>query len=62
MDALRTKDVNWHFYAVLALAANDEEAQKFRIMIKQTIANEEYKNIVVIGDRCAFHTSWTGGV
>ena len=48
MDSLKAKDVNWHFYAVLALAANDEEAQKFRAMIKQTVANEEYKNIVVI--------------
>ena len=48
MDTLRTKDVNWHFYAVLALAVNDEEAQKFRAMIKQAVTNEEYKNIVVI--------------
>lgn len=48
MDALKTKDVNWHFYAVLALAKNDEESQKFRGMIKQTIINEEYKNIAVI--------------
>lgn len=48
MDALKSKDVNWHFYAVLALAKNDEEAQKFRTMIKQVIASEEYKNIAVI--------------
>ena len=48
MDILKTKDVNWHFYAVLALAKNDEEAQQFRNQIKQTIANEEYKNIAVI--------------
>lgn len=48
MDTLKTKDVNWHFYAVLALAKNDEEAQQFRNQIKQTIANEEYKNIAVI--------------
>lgn len=48
MDALKAKDVNWHFYAVLALAKNDEEAQKFRGMIKQAVANEEYKNIAII--------------
>ena len=48
MDVLKTKDINWRFYAVLALAKNDEEAQKFRTLIKQTIVKEEYKNIVVI--------------
>lgn len=48
MDALRVKDVNWRFYAVLALAKNEEEAQKFRSLIKQTIANDIYKNIAVI--------------
>ena len=48
MDALKVKDINWHFYAVLALAKNDEESQKFRLMIKQAVANEEYKNIAII--------------
>lgn len=48
MDALKAKDVGWHFYAVLALAKTDEEAQKFRGLIKQTIANDEYKHIAVI--------------
>lgn len=48
MDALKTKDVGWHFMAVLALAKTDEEAQAFRILIKNTIANIEYKNIAVI--------------
>ena len=27
MDALKNKDVDWHFYAVLALAKTDEEAK-----------------------------------
>lgn len=48
MDALKYKDVNWHFYAVLALAKTDEEAQAFRILIKKTICKEEYKNVAVI--------------
>lgn len=48
MDVLKNKDVNWHFYAVLALAKTDEEAQAFRNLIKKTIADEEYKNIAVI--------------
>lgn len=48
MDALKVKDVSWRFYAVLALAKNDEEAQKFRTLIKQTIADESYRNIAVI--------------
>lgn len=40
--------ISWHFYAVLALAKNDEEAQSFRNLIKKTIANAEYKNIIVV--------------
>lgn len=48
MDALKTKDVNWRFYAVLALAKTDEEAQAFRSLIKKTIASDEYRNITVI--------------
>ena len=48
MDALKTKDVGWHFMAVLALAKTDEEAQAFRIQIKNTIANADYSNITVI--------------
>ena len=34
--------------AVLALAKNDEEAQAFRLIIKNTISNADYKNIMVI--------------
>lgn len=48
MDALKTKDVGWHFMAVLALAKTDEEAQAFRIQIKNTMSNAEYQNITVI--------------
>ena len=48
MDVLKSKDVDWHFYAVLALAKTDEEAQSFRTLIKKTIADPVYKNIAVI--------------
>lgn len=48
MDALKNKDVNWHFYAVLALAKTDAEAQSFRTLIRKTIADPVYKNITVI--------------
>ena len=48
MDALKNKDVDWHFYAVLALAKTEEEAQSFRTLIKNTVADPAYKNIAVI--------------
>lgn len=48
MDVLKSKDVDWHFYAVLALAKTDEEAQSFRTLIKNTVADPAYKNIAVI--------------
>lgn len=48
MDVLKSKDVDWHFYAVLALAKTDEEAQSFRTLIKKTIVDPVYKNIAVI--------------
>lgn len=48
MDVLKNKDINWHFNAVIALAKTDEEAQSFRSLIKKTILDESYKNIVVI--------------
>lgn len=48
MDALKNKDINWHFYAVLALAKTEEEAQNFRILIKNTVSDPAYKNIAVI--------------
>lgn len=48
MDNLKSKDVGWHFMAVLALAKTEEEAQAFRIQIKNTISNPDYKNITII--------------
>lgn len=48
MDVLKSKDVNWHFYAVLALAKTEDEAQNFRNLIKKTMEDESYKNILVI--------------
>ena len=48
MDVLKHKEAGWHFYAVLALAKTEDEAQNFRNLIKKTVASEEYKNIVVI--------------
>ena len=48
MDTLKHKDTSWHFKAVLAVAKTEEEAQTFRNTIKNTIVNEEYKDIVVI--------------
>ncbi|MEG0902336.1 MAG: hypothetical protein RSG96_09455, partial [Clostridia bacterium] len=48
MDALKVKDVGWRFMAVLALAKTEEEAQAFRNLIKQTIAEDAYRNIAVI--------------
>lgn len=48
MDELKNKDSNWHFYAVLALAKTEEEAMSFRTLIKTTITDPAYQNIVVI--------------
>ena len=48
MNALKVKDLSWHFYAVLALAKTEEEAQNFRNLIKKTIADEAYRHIIVI--------------
>ena len=48
MDQLKSKDVGWRFIAVLALAKTEEEAQAFRLQIKKTISNADYKNIIII--------------
>ena len=48
MDSLKTKDIPWRFYSILAVAKDDDEAQAFRNLIKKTIANDDYKNIYVI--------------
>lgn len=45
---LKNKDTAWRFYSVLAVAKDEDEAQNFRALIKRTIANEDYKNIIVI--------------
>ncbi len=48
MDSLKNKDVDWHFYAVLAVAKDDSEAQQFRTLIRNTMADDSYNNITVI--------------
>lgn len=48
MDALKAKGEGWHFFAVLAVAKTEEEAQRFRILIKKTMENPDYQNITVI--------------
>lgn len=48
MDVHKNKDTAWRFYSVLAVAKDEDEAQNFRALIKRTIANEDYKNIIVI--------------
>ena len=48
MDILKNKDVDWHFYAILAVAKDDDEAIRFRTIIKDKIRDEAYKHIVVI--------------
>ncbi len=48
MDALKNKECTWHFLAVLALAKTEEESITFRSLIKKTVADEAYKNIIVI--------------
>ncbi len=48
IEVLKNKDTAWRFYSVLAVAKDEDEAQNFRALIKRTIANEEYKNIIVI--------------
>lgn len=48
MEQLKSKDTDWHFYAVLALAKTEQEAKSFRTLIQTTIQNPVYKNILVI--------------
>ena len=48
MDALKVKDQDWRFCAVLALAKTEEEALAFRTLIKSTVSDPAYKNITVI--------------
>ncbi len=48
MDNFKNKDVDWRFYALLAVAKDDEEAIRFRNIIKEKVKDESYKNILVI--------------
>lgn len=48
MDLLKNKESTWHFFAVLALAKTEDEMNLYRNLIKNTVAKEEYKNIIVI--------------
>lgn len=48
MDVLKNKDSIWHFFAVLAVAKTEDEAMSFRSLIKNTISDQAYQNIVVI--------------
>ena len=48
MNELKNKDADWHLYTILAVAKTDEEAQSFRTLIKNTVADPDYKNISVI--------------
>lgn len=48
VNAMKEKINPWHFNAVIAFAKDDNEATTFRKLIKDTVRNEEYKNIIVI--------------
>ncbi|GHS97043.1 hypothetical protein AGMMS50276_16420 [Synergistales bacterium] len=48
INALRDKQSNWHFFAVIAFAKDDAEVPAFRKAIKEAAANEEYKHIIFI--------------
>lgn len=48
MDYLKNRDEDWHFYAILAVAKTEEEAQAFRTLIKNTITDPSYSKIAVI--------------
>jgi uncharacterized protein YlaN (UPF0358 family) len=48
INALSNKPVGWKFQAVIAFAKDDAEAASFREVIKEAVANKQYKNIVII--------------
>lgn len=48
MDSLKIKDASWRFYAVLAVAKSEDEVASFRSIIRQTVTDDTYKNIIVI--------------
>jgi hypothetical protein len=48
INALRDKQSNWRFFAVIAFAKDDAEVPNFRKAIKEAAANHEYKHIIFI--------------
>ena len=48
INILRDKPVGWNFYAVIAFAKDETEAVTFRKIIRTTIADKQYENIVFI--------------
>lgn len=48
INALRDKQSNWRFFAVIAFAKNDAEVPNFRKAIKEAATNPEYKHIIFI--------------
>jgi len=48
INALRDKQSNWRFFAVIAFAKDDAEVPNFRKAIKEAAANPEYKHIIFI--------------
>ncbi|PKM78481.1 MAG: hypothetical protein CVU90_01710 [Firmicutes bacterium HGW-Firmicutes-15] len=48
INALRDKQSNWRFFAVIAFAKDDAEVPNFRKAIKEAAANPEYTHITFI--------------
>lgn len=48
INAMKDRDISWHFNAVLAVAKDESEATSFRKLIREAALNEDYKNIVFI--------------
>jgi hypothetical protein len=48
INALRDKQSNWHFFAVIAFAKDDTEVTNFRKIIKEAAGNPENKHIIFI--------------
>lgn len=48
INNLREKVAGWHFHAVIAFARDDAEAAAFRKLLRSTVADKQYENIVFI--------------
>ncbi len=48
MEELKSKDLDWQFHAVLAVAKTEEEAQNFRNLISRTMCQNDYQHIAVV--------------